>query len=349
MEIVLFTILLFVCALSLIEDRLQKYNRGIYITLTVVLILFAGLREVGFDRDSENYEYYFNNYDDPVLEFAVEFSYRLLSYFLHLFSDDVHTIFLFYAIIGISLKLFAFRRLTNFLYLPIAVYLANYYVLHDLTQIRASIASGLMLFTIPYIGDNRKKVAMCLLLLAVMFHYSAIVLLPLIFLKNTDLSVKERWIWAALIPIGYFMYFIQVNIATFIYVPYVSDKIDIYNDLRNKGLVGDEINVFYWVFILKCFVYMYVLYFYDTIKQQTKFLPLVIKIMGVSLFLYLFLAQMPILSFRLSELFGISEILMFTYISYTINPQWLGKCVVCIISVTLSALYIFIEKIFESV
>ena len=54
MEIFLFALLLFVCALSLIEDRLQKYNQVIYISLGVILVLFAGLREVGFDRDSEN-------------------------------------------------------------------------------------------------------------------------------------------------------------------------------------------------------------------------------------------------------------------------------------------------------
>lgn len=349
MEIVLFVILLLVCALSFLEERLQKYNRMIYIALTIVLVLFAGFREVGFDRDSENYEYYFNNYDDPVLIFAVEYSYRLLSGFFYTFFSDVHSILLFYAVIGVTLKMVAFSRMSNFLYLPVTIYLANYYILHDLTQIRASIASALLLFSLPLIDEGRKKLAFCLLILGAFFHYSAFVLLPVVFLSNRNMCVKERWMWASLVPFGYLMYFLQIGISSFIYIPYITDKIEIYESLRDEGLVGEEINVFYWMFLLKCVVYFCSLYFYDVIKQGNKYISLVLKCMGISIFIYLFFAQMPILSFRLSELFGIVETLMFTYIVYMVRPSWIGKCFVCMIAVAFSVLMIFIEKIFESV
>lgn len=348
MEIILFALLLFVCALSFIEDRLQKYNQAIYISLGVILVLFAGFREVGFDRDSENYELYFNNCDDPMLSFAVEYSYRILSIIFKAVFGDFRSILLFYAIVGITLKLVALRRITPLLYLPLAIYLSNYYILHDLTQIRASVASALLLFSIPYIDENRKKVVFGLMALAAFFHYSALVLLPVVFLSNKDMGVKERWLWAAIVPLGYLMYFLKINIATAVYIPYITDKIEIYESLRDQGLVGEEINVFYWVFLLKCTIYLCTLFFYDAVRQENKYMPIVVKLMGISIFIYLFFAQMPILSFRLSELFGIVEIPMFTYVIYMVRPQWPGTSFVSMVAVAISVVMIFIEKIFEA-
>ena len=57
---------------------------------------------------------------------------------------------------------------------------------------------------------------------------------------------------------------------------------------------------------------------------------------------------MPILSFRLSELFGIVEIPMFTYVIYMVRPKWPGTSFVSMVAVAISVVMIFIEKIFEA-
>lgn len=347
MELVLFFILLMVCALSMVEDRLQRYNRVVYIGLTVVLILFAGLREVGFDRDSENYEMYFDNYDDPLYEFTVEYSYRLLSYIFSSAFGDVHSLFLFYALIGVTLKMYAFRRLSLYWFLPVAVYLGNYYILHDLTQMRASIVSGLTLCAIPLIYEGRRKAALGLLGIGCIFHYSSVALLPMVLLSKNDMGDRQRWLWAAVIPLGYLIYFAQFNITTQIYIPYVSDKIEAYELLRDKGIAGEEINVFNLVFLVKCAAYFYVLYFYDTIKRENKYLPLVLRIMGISLFAFLFFAQLPVAAFRLSQLYGIVEIMLFTYILYTVRPNLLGRFIVVSVAISLFVINVFSLKILE--
>lgn len=348
MESILFAILILVCILSLLEDKMQRYNRIVYMMLTVVLILLAGFREIGADRDSENYEYFFNNYDSPEISFAVEYSYIFLSHIFNFISNDVHSIFLFYAIIGVSLKMIAFRRISGVWFLPVAVYLGYYYLLHDLTQMRASIVSGLTLCSIPFIYNGQRKIAMGLLLLGCFFHYSAIALLPIAFISRKEMSGRERWIWAAIVPFGYLAYFAQVNIMTQIQIPYITEKLEIYETLRDKGIAGDEINVFNLVFIVKCVIYFYVLFFYDTIALKNKYLPIIMRIMGLSIFVYLFFAQFPILSIRLSELYGIVQILVYTYIFYTIRPQWAGLSIVCMLSITLFIIYVFVQKIFEA-
>ncbi len=348
MEFVLFVILLFVCALSLVEDRLQRYNRTVYIVITVVLIFFAGLREVGFDRDSGNYEYSFLHYDDPVLEYTIEHSFRLLSHFFRYLTDDVHSIFLFYAVIGVSLKMFAFRKLMPQLwFLPVAVYLGYYYILHDLTQMRSSIVSGLTLCAIPLIYQGRRTAAFWLLAVGCVFHYSAVALLPVLFLGSNNMEERERWFWVSVIPLGYLAYFLHFNIATQFYIPYVTDKIEVYEDLRDRGIAGDEINVFNLVFLIKCMAFLYVLYFYDTVKRENKYIPIMVRLMGISIFTFLFFAQLPVLSFRIGELYGIVEIFIFTYVCFAIRPKWVGRFVTCIIAISLFVIYVFEQKILE--
>lgn len=347
MEWILLAILLLVCGLSLIEDRLQRYNLAIYISIAIALILFAGLREVGFDRDSENYENYFYNYDDPSLELGVEISFRLLSKFFSSFSNDVHTLFMFYALIGVSLKMIALKKLTPFYYLPLAIYIGYYYLLHDLTQIRAGVVSGLTLLAIPFVCQGKRKIALAILLFACLFHYSAIVLLPIVFFSHKEMSEKERWIWGTLLPLGYFIHFLPVNITTVIHIPYITDKIILYEELRDKGIIGDEINIFNLVFLVKCVLYIYVLYFYDSIKKIDGNLSIIIKMMGIYIFIFPCLSKLPVLSFRVSELYGIVEIVMFTYITYTIRPQWIGKTVALSAAAIMFIMNVFILKILE--
>lgn len=345
MTLLLFAILLVVCFLTFFEEKLQKYNHVIYMMLMVVLILFAGLREVGFDRDSENYENYFLNYDDPLVEMSVEYSFRLLSRLLSSVFDDVHVIFLLYALVGVMLKMLAFRRLSEFFYLPVAIYIGYYYLLHDLTQIRASVVSGLTLFAILLISEGRRREAFGLLLISCLFHYSAIILLPTVFLGRQDMSIKERWVWAALVPLGYFTYFLPFNVVTSIEIPYITGKLELYENLRDKGIVGDEINVFNIVFLVRCAAYLFVLYFYDAIRPSAKCLPVMLKYMGLSVFCFLFFSKLPVMAFRTSELFGIAEIFIFTYIFYTILPKALGKAVVSVIALALFVVYVYVEKI----
>ncbi len=350
MEWLLFVILIIVCILSLVEDRTQKYNYAIYVSLTVILVLFAGLREVGFDRDSENYEQYYLHYDDPLVELTVEPSFRVLSAVTHFFSDDVHVLFLMYAMLGIPLKMIALRKITSLWFLPIAVYLGHYYILHDLTQIRASVVSGLTLFAIPLLCQGKRKIAGMILLLCCFFHYSAFSLLPLLFFGNKEMTTKERWIWGALLPLGYAFHFIAINFTVlFDNIPYISDKLERYEELRDKGITGEKVNVLNPVFLMKCFVYVYILYFYDTVKSFNKYATIIVKMMGIYVFTFPALSLLPIVAIRVSELYGVVEIVMFTYIATTMRPAWLGKTVVVSAAVIMFAIDIFIEKILEPI
>lgn len=328
---ILISLFFIVFAISLFEERLQKYKSVLYISLCVILVLCAAFKPVGFDNDSEQYEYFFYNNDNPYVLIGVEYSYVVLSRFFMHFTDDVHIMFLLYGGCGLLMKMSAIKRLSELWFLPIMVYLGNYYVLHELTQIRACVVSGLfMLAIIPLAEGNRKK-AFWILVIGCIFHYSTLVLFPALFLTNKEMTPKWRIIWALVVPIGYLIYFLKINPLTTLPIPYIGDKLAAYQELSEKGQKGSIVNVFNAVFVVIWFSYLYILYFYDTVIKHNKYLPLMLRLTGISIFMFLVLTFLPVLSFRVSELYGIVEIFIFANIYYTINPKWLGKTVVLII------------------
>ena len=63
MPYIILILFILTSTLCFLEHRLsKKYNITIYITLGVILIILAGLREVGIDPDSDNYEAAYRNY-----------------------------------------------------------------------------------------------------------------------------------------------------------------------------------------------------------------------------------------------------------------------------------------------
>ena len=154
---ILISLFFIVFAISLFEERLQKYKSVLYISLCVILVLCAAFKPVGFDNDSEQYEYFFYNNDNPYVLIGVEYSYVVLSRFFMHFTDDVHIMFLLYGGCGLLMKMSAIKRLSELWFLPIMVYLGNSYVLHELTQIRACVVSGLFMLAIIPLAEGLRK------------------------------------------------------------------------------------------------------------------------------------------------------------------------------------------------
>lgn len=72
-----------------------------------------------------------------------------------------------------------------------------------------------------------------------------------------------------------------------------------------------------------------------------------VKMESISLFSFSALSSLPVLSFRVSELFGIVEIVLFANIFYTIRSCWLSKIVVLGIGFVLLSITIFYNKLIQ--
>ncbi|WP_422387939.1 EpsG family protein [Erwinia aphidicola] len=105
------------------------------------------------------------------------------------FDSKIHGLFFMYAFISIliCLQYINYSQLRLF---SLIVYVCLYFVLHNLTQIRVGAAAAMFLLAIPDLISKNKTRYILKILLACMFHFSSIILIPLVFLNNNRLNAK---------------------------------------------------------------------------------------------------------------------------------------------------------------
>lgn len=130
----------------------------ILILVGILLILVAGLRPIGIDGDSLNYVGVLHvslseaNFIDKEPTFWIINELNKI-----LFGGNEQTFFLIFAILGVSLKLLAIKKLSLLPFYSIFVYICLYFILHEMTQIRVGVATAIFLLAIPDIYNRNFK------------------------------------------------------------------------------------------------------------------------------------------------------------------------------------------------
>ncbi len=340
---VLFLIFAFVFSVALIEDHIVRVRSYIYWGIAVVLMCYAGFREIGFDLDSVNYEYSFKHYEEDSI--MKEVSFTFLSWFIQFFSDDVRLLFIVYAVLGVGLKMKAFRRLMpNEWFVPVLIYISYYFVLQEMTQIRAGVAAGFFLLSIRPLSEGRKGHAALWMLLALLFHYSAIALFPLLLFGNKPLSRKWLWLLWLSVPCAFLMYFAHIEVTS---MPLISDKMSVYQRMVDHGLMN-RANVFNVNFLLRICIFYFILIMHKTVSHFFPYLPIMLKCMAISMILFVFFSPVSVLAFRFMELFGSVDIILFSCIFYCFRQSMIGKTVVGMVGMALMSLNIFYLELLQS-
>ena len=339
-------LLLFIIIVSLIflEEYLGDYNQYVYWGLCFILILFTAFRTIGFDPDSETYEEIFkSNGNDPKL--LVEASFLFITGIIKNFTDDVHYVFLFYAILGITIKFYAIRQLSPWFFLPIIIYFSNYFILHDFIQIRAGVASAMLLLAIKPLSEGNKKRAIVYFLIANVFHYSSLVFYPILFFSN-NLSRIWKYALIAIMPVGAILFMLRLDFISALPIPYIQEKLEMYKTLTETGFF-EEFNLKNVPLWIQYVILLYSLYFYDTILEKYPALPLLLKITAYSMFFFFAFSSVSVVAGRFQELLGIVELALFPCVCYTIRPQFYGKIAVCFIAVVKIFFILFVWKLLD--
>lgn len=333
MGYILLSVLLITIILCYLEDYIKRYRFFLYILMGFVMVLIAGLREIGLDPDSENYEYSFQHYYQSSEMGMVEPSFTLISAVLNVFTDNVHLLFLVYALLGVTIKLYAFKKNLQCIFVPLMLYISFYFVLHEMTQIRAGVVSALFLLAVYYIAKKEKRKALLLIIVGSFFHYSSLALLPTLMFGNKDFNRKENIMIALLILLSYLIYFGGISMLLNTDIPLIGNKLAIYQQAMEKGKMTVNINVFDPVHLVSVMLFYYTLYFRKTITAFNENYNVVIKIVALGLFLHTSLAFLPVLALRISQLYCIVNIFLFSGIVYTFKQKWMGITVLVLLSI----------------
>lgn len=324
MAYIILIIFLLIALLCYIEDYIPEYKNTFYFDICIALVLLAGFRVVGVDPDSENYEYYFNNVFKASALGMMEPSFKYLCMILGHMTNNVHILFLVYAVAGVTIKLHAFKRLSPILFVPLLFYISFYFELHEMTQMRAGIVSGLYLMALKYLGEGHWKQPAILIFIGSLFHFSSLVLLPILFIDNKDFNRRRTLFWLLLIPLGYVVYWGGMNILLNPDIPYIGQKMAIYQTAMEKGRQTVDINIFDPLHLMAILLFYYTYFFRETIKRYCPEFNVIFKATAIGLFTYTALAFLPVLALRVSQLYCVANIILYTGIVFTLKQKWAG-------------------------
>lgn len=254
-----------------------------------------------------------------------------------------------YAIFGVTLKLIAIKQLTEFWFIALAVFISHYYMLHDLIQIRAGVASAFLLLCIKPLYERNGKRFLLWTLIAFLFHYSAIIIFFLWFLSP---KFFKKGIWLSIIPIAYILYFIGfdiISLLTYIPIPGVQTKLIGYQRITELGLNGwDTFDPFAITYLVKIFVLYFIVLNINKIQQHNKYTYILTKIYALAFAVYLLLGCVPVVAYRTKELLAIVEIVLLPSIAYIGVPRSVTKAVPLTFSLLIMVLLIFNSKLLNA-
>lgn len=344
MDIYLIVLYIFISIIAIIRtDRKTKSDYLLICFLGIALILTCTYKPAYKLADAEVYIH--DYYSSTTNERIEPLSTLLFNISKSIFSHYTGMFFLF-ALTSITIRLYSIVKLAPFLWTSIAIYLYQIFILHDLIQIRAAIASAIILYSIKPLYERKIWIYFLLTLIATLFHYSAIIMVPLWFINPYKI---RRALFYCIIPICYccaLLGFTLSHLVQYIPIGFIQNGFAAYE--LTMSVQGTEINILSWPQIVRCTIFIYLLASYKRIQRHYQYTIALLKIYAIGLCSYIILSDIPTFANRISELLFVYEILCFPLIAYTVKPKRIGILIALIIGLIMLLINIYHFKLIPS-
>ena len=325
MDIIILSLFTIVVVLSFLEDNMPSWQKAlILIILSIIMVCIATFKPMT-TADASTYEYYFYYNDDEIIELATEPTYIYLSRLVLAFGGEIIVIFFIYAILAIPLKIVTFWKATPYIFTALIVYLGIYYPRQDVVAIRCGVAAAFLLWAMVTLAKKQYLMAIGLTFVATMFHYSSLSFLPILLVGNMSIGKYWKYLLGATVPICLALYLVGISAVSLIPSSIIEGKLDLYQEMSESGDWAEYVPYKQLTFIAD-FVLLYIfLFFYDTIKNNCTYAPILIKILVMKMVFLTMFADIPVLGGRLDDLYGIFTALAFTCTLYCIKPRHVAR------------------------
>ncbi|MDX8380852.1 MAG: EpsG family protein [Ghiorsea sp.] len=301
----------------------------VFISIMIIVLPFiAGFRPLEHFRDTSEYLNIIHTYNNI---WDAEPTVWIINQFNLLFLGGNDQIFFFiYAMLGVTIKITAIRRLSLLPILSIYIYICLYFILHEMTQIRAGVAAGIFLLALPDILNRDFKNYLFKILLAMAFHYSAIILFLLYFLDPKEINKK---VFLSLPIIGLVLAFNPGLMVSFfellaLLLPGdIGGKVNMYIQLIDDDAFN-KINIFNFFTLSLIIIFYFSIINLD--KFKSKFDVLLMKIFSLQLFVYYAFSSIPVFAMRLSELLGVALIITLAHVIILFEEKLIVYSLLCV-------------------
>lgn len=325
---ILFIILLSLIFLAFFEDEDIQGKSWLFYLVVMILTLCVAFRPEGIDKDYMSYLGYYEN-PNSGMALLTEPTYKLICSIARLFGLPT-LIFVIYAFLAVPLKAYSIIRLSPFWYLSILVWFTHLYIVQDMTQIRVAVASALYLFSLPFLAEGKRIKFLLIVVVAILFHYSSLFLLPIVFLDNNPLNWFKKTFLFVVPLVFYFTSIISIELLYLIPIPFIQEKIVVYEEMRDYSGMFAELNTFNIMALFRLFTYYLLMWKYEVVAANYKYTPLLLKIFCYSICIYSGLSFFPVFAVRAQELIGTIDFIAIPLLVFTMRPVWFGRIAVII-------------------
>lgn len=309
-----------------IISKNRVFFKIIFFTFLLLMLLLVGLRDggiVGVDSPAY-YEFYLDQLP------SVEVGYKYLNYFFSSLGLN-YNIFLLFINFIILFNISKFIRLNSYyLILPLFVYFSDFFFYYSFSGIRQSIAISLTSLSVFYILNGSRKIALILILLASLFHVTALIFIIALFVPNDKTKIYK-----------YFIFFIVLAFCAVLgsyaveAVPYLNSKFMYYSSTQEQS---DNILTSYIIGMLKRSIVLISVFlvFRNFFSNNHNFYLYNLYMVGFVIYVTSYLIS-PDFGVRLGSYFIILDCILVSKIIYSSNYFW-NKLAIFLIF-TLVALY----------
>jgi hypothetical protein len=296
----------------------KKYRILFFYASALIFFILAGFRGEGVDGDYGGYVGMFKDaktisfyLDNAKILFVNNYPMVLLissisKFILH---DGFGLLFIVFAFLGVTFKMKAIKELSQFLLLSVLIYFCHFFLLHEMTQIRAGVATGLLLLSIPSIKDRRFFTFLIYVGIAALFHYTALIFIPFYFINSDKISVP-LYLLILIGPLILFLLHFSVHpiIRLFGDNP-LTHRYFVYIDANAKGLylVHNPFNV---LILLHLCLSVFFLWKAKSLANHNPYAIILIKIYVFSAAVFYLFSDLPTFAFRFYEVLTVVEIVL---------------------------------------
>lgn len=339
----LLIIFIILSIISIIPNLNNTIKKNILYVFGFILIILAGFRGENVDRDYNSYLQAF--YEE--LNILEPTFYMISSFTKMIFGNNVVFLFLIYSTLSISIKIYSIKLYSTNVILSLLIYFSYLFIIQDLTQIRAAVASSFLFLLIkPLYNRNYLKILL-FSFCAILFHYSsALIVVILLFLNPHKIN---KWFYIIAIFMAYFLqpYVIYLYYRIPDLITFMPIQFKLYAYEYDNGAF---LNIFNTWQVMRCFLSIIFLYNVDRLTKVSNYSILFIKLYSLSSILFVILSFNPSFSGRISDLLMISDIILLPMLINILNfkPIMINNIIIIIIAFTYFFMNVYYNQIILS-
>lgn len=179
------------CARRLQYETEYKKAYCVYGILSASPFLIVSAIRYKVGTDWPIYDEYFHAINEGTKSFR-EPLFNLLNRAIYLFTNDSQFLFVAVAVITLSFTFVAIYQQSKYIPFSIILYFLSTVYFNSLNQLRQAIAMSIFLYASKYIWTRNWKKYMVWIIVAICFHISALIYIPVYFLYGYRAEIKKH-------------------------------------------------------------------------------------------------------------------------------------------------------------